>query len=170
MHPQRGINLIEVMMGTTILAVGFVGMIQAVTIGAESLDTARKQQIAVQIAATEIEKLRGSSWSTITALPASGTLTINTTGTISGDATSFALTNYTAATSDDHTELTALAHGFTCSFTRTFLRPASATAATATFVKVIYTVRWTTNTGRTLTHQVDAYFGKSGLNLSYQQS
>jgi prepilin-type N-terminal cleavage/methylation domain-containing protein len=169
-HRQRGVSLIEVMMGTAILLVGFVGMIQAVTIGSESLDTARKQQIALQIAATEIEKLRASAWNTIASLPGSGTISINNAGTVSGDATSFFLANRTTVATDDYTELTTLARGFTCSFTRTFLRPTGASAATATFIKVIYTVRWTTNTGRTQNHQVDAYFAKSGLHLSHQQS
>ena len=158
------------MMGSALLLVGFVGMMQAVTISTESLDTARKQQIAVQLAEAEIEKLRGGAWSTIAGLPASGSITIDSTGAISGDAANFFLANHTTATTDDLTELTALAHGFTCSFTRSFLRPTSATAATATFVKVVYTIRWTTNTGRTQQHQVDAYFAKSGLHLSYQQS
>jgi Tfp pilus assembly protein PilV len=169
-HRQRGVSLIEVMMGSTLLLFGFLGLIQAITIGSESLDTARKQQIAIQLAAAEIEKLRGGDWSTITALPASATISISATGAISGDATRFALSNHTAATTDDQTDLTTLAHGFTCSFTRTFLRPTAATSANATFVKVVYTVQWTTNTGRTQKHLIDAYFTKSGLHLSYQQA
>lgn len=158
------------MMGTTILLMGFVGMIQAITIGTESLDTARKQQVAIQLAALEIEKLRSSAWSTISGLPASASLAIDATGAVSGDSTSFFLTNHTASTDDDYTELTTLAKGFTCSFARTFLRPSSATASNATFMKVVYTIRWTTTTGRSQKYQVDAYFAKNGLHLSYQQS
>lgn len=169
-HRQRGLSLIEVMMGTSLLFVGFLGMIQAVTIGTESLDTARKQEIAVQLASAEIEKLRSSAWSTITSLPSSGSIYINGSGVVSGDMTSFSLTNRTAATNDDATELTSLAKGFTCSFTRTYLRPSAATATTATYVKVVYTVRWTTTTGRVQKQLVDAYFTKNGLQLSYQQS
>ena len=157
-------------MASAILMVGFIGLIQAVTISSESLDTARKQQVASQIVAAEIEKLRGSAWSTITSLPATGTLSIDSSGAVSGDTTCFVLTNYTADPSDDHTELCGLAHGFTCTFTRTFLRPSSATAATATYVKVTYTVSWLTNTGRVQRHSIDAYLAKSGLQLSYQQS
>jgi hypothetical protein len=37
-------------------------------------------------------------------------------------------------------------------------------------MKVAYTVTWKTNTGRTQRHQIDGYFGKNGLHLSYQQS
>lgn len=175
MHGQRrasqgGFSLIEVMMASSILLVGFIGMIQAITIGSESLDTARKQQVAAQLITAEIEKLRGSPWSTIKSLPATGAITVGSTGAISGDTTSFALTNRTTDSADDNTDLSALARGFSCSFTRTFLRPASATATNATFIKVVYTVSWTTNTGRVQTHSVDAFLAKSGLHLSYQQS
>lgn len=169
-HRQRGVSLVEVMMGTTLLLFGFIGMMQAVTIGSESLDTARKQQVALQIASAEIEKLRSASWSTIVALPASASISIDSAGVVTGDTASFFLANRTAATTDDYTELTTLAPGFTCSFTRTFLRPAGASATNATFVKVVYTVRWKTTTGHAQQHRVDAYFAKNGLQLSYQQS
>lgn len=158
-------------MATTILLVGFIGLIQAITIGSEALDTARKQQVAQQIIAAEIEKLRGGAWSTIANLPASATLAISQTGgAISGDTTQFALTNRTAVASDDNTKLRNLAPGFTCSFTRTYLRPAGATASTATFVKLVYTVSWSSNTGRAHRHVVQTCLGMNGLHVSYQQS
>jgi prepilin-type N-terminal cleavage/methylation domain-containing protein len=169
-HLERGFNLIEVMMASSILLVGFVGLIQAVTISSESLDTARKQQVATQIIVAEIEQLRGGAWTTIASLPAKGSVHIDSAGVASGDTTSFFLTNYTTSTTDDNAEVCALAKGFTCSFARTFLRPASATATTATFLKLAYTITWTTNTGRVQRQQIDAYFGKNGLHLSYQQS
>src|SRR5205823_5544485 len=124
--------IVEVMMATTILLVGFIGMIQGLTIMSEALDTARKQPVAEQIVAAEIEKLRGKDWTTIANLPASGAIVIGPGGAISGDATSFALSNYTTTASDDNTTLGSLANGFTCSFTRTRLRPAAATATTVT--------------------------------------
>lgn len=158
------------MMAATILLFGFIGVIQAVTIGSEYLDAARKLQIANQITTAEIEKLRGGEWSAVTDLPASATISINSTGVISGDATQFALSNHTAATTDDNTDLSTLAKGFSCSLARTYLRPTSATASTATFIKVTYTVTWKSNTNRTKTHQVTTYLSKNGLHLSYQQS
>jgi prepilin-type N-terminal cleavage/methylation domain-containing protein len=170
---RRGFTIIEVMMATTILLVGFIGVIQAITIGSESLDVARKLQVANQIIAAEVEKLRGSDWSVITSLPDSAdsaTISIGPTGTISGNTAYFALSNRTATTADDNTDLASLAKGFKCSLVRTYLRPTSATASTATFVKVTYTVTWTSNTNRSKNHQVSAYFGKNGLHLSYQQS
>lgn len=165
-----GFNLIEVMMATTILLAGFVGLIQAVTIGSESLDAARKQQIAAQIIAAEVEKLRGGPWSRIAALPAAGTVTIDAAGAISGDTTSFALSNYTAVADDDNTALASLARGFACSFTRTRLRPAFASASTVAYLKLAYTVTWKSNTGRTHSRRAETYLGMNGLHLSYQKS
>lgn len=167
---QGGFNLVEVMMATTILLVGFIGLIQAITMGSESLDAARKRQVANQIVAAEIEKLRGGAWTTIANLPATATITIGTAGAISGDTANFALSNRTATTSDDNTELASLARGFTCSLTRTRLRPTGATAATVTFVKLAYTISWKGNTGRTHTHTLETFLGMNGLHLSFQQS
>jgi prepilin-type N-terminal cleavage/methylation domain-containing protein len=171
---QRGFTIVEVMMATAILLVGFIGLIQAVTIGSNFLDTARKIQVANQIITAEIEKLRSSDWTTIANLPDTGTstatITISAAGAISGDATNFALSNFTAATSDDNTDLASLAKGVTCSFTRTYLRPSSATSATATYLQLVYTVSWKNSTGKTQSQQLAAYFAKNGLHLSFQQS
>lgn len=167
---RHGFTIVEVTMAATIMLVGIVGLIDAVATMSESLDTARKQQVAVQIISAEIERLRGKSWSTIVNLPASATIRIGPGGAISGDATHFVLSNYTADTADDNTTLASLGIGFTCTATRTWLRPSGATAATATFVKMAYTITWTSNTGRVHSHTVETYLGQNGLHLSYQQS
>jgi prepilin-type N-terminal cleavage/methylation domain-containing protein len=167
---QYGFTLVEVMMATTILLAGFIGFIQAITIGSGFLDTARKRQVANQIVAAEIEKLRGGAWSTLANLPASGSISINLAGAITGDAASFGLSNRTVDKGDDNTELCALARGFTCSFTRTHLRPSGASATTVSYIKLAYTVRWTGNTGSAQSHRIHAFFGKNGLHLSFQQS
>ena len=158
------------MTATTILLVGFIGLIQALTIGSESLDTARKQQVANQLIAAEIEKLRGGTWTRIANLPDAATLTVSAGGVLSGDLTGFALSNYTVATTDDNTALSNLARGFTCSYTRVRARPTGATASTVTFVQLVYTVTWTSNTGRTHQHMIETHLGMNGLHLSYQQS
>lgn len=157
-------------MAATILVVGFLGLIQAVTAGTEALDTARKQQIALQLIDTEIERLRSEPWSTLSGLPDSATLTIGMDGTITGDKTAFALANFTTTTADDDTTLSALAPGFTCSFVRARLRPAAATATTVTYLSVTYTVRWTSNTGRAYSRVETAYFGRNGLHLSHRRT
>jgi hypothetical protein len=158
------------MMATTILLVGFIGLLQALPVGSEARDTARKQQVANQIIAAEIEKLRGGAWTRVANLPASATITISSAGVVSGDATSFALSNYTAATTDDNTTLCRLAPRFSCSFQRVLARPAGASSTTVTFVKLVYTVTWTSNTGRSHRHMVETHLGMNGLHLSYQQS
>jgi hypothetical protein len=165
-----GFNVVEVMVAATIMLVGFLGIIRALTIGSESLDTARKQQLAHEIIVAEIEKLRGGTWASIANLPAAGTITIGPTGLVTGDAISVALSNHTPDPSDDNSELCVLARGLTCTFTRTYLRPAAAAASTVTFIKVVYTISWTSNTGRAYTHSAGAYLGRNGLHLSYQQS
>ena len=175
MPPSRlarsdGFSIIEVMMASAILVVGFIGVIQALTIGSESLDTVRKQQVAGQIIAAEIEKLRGSPWSTIAELPDSATIAIGSSGAVTGDLTAFALSNRTTTTADDNLVLSRLAGGLTCAFTRARLRPTNATATSVTFVKVTYTVTWTSNTGRTHRHSAETYLSLNGLQLSYQQS
>jgi prepilin-type N-terminal cleavage/methylation domain-containing protein len=165
-----GFTLVEVMMAATILVVGFVGLIQAVTIGSETLDTARKQQIATQLVLEEIARLRSGAWTTIANLPATATITIDHAGTVSGNETGFALCNFTAAAGDDDSALLALARGFTCAYTRTLLRPTGATVYNVTFVEVVYTVTWTSNTGRIYRRTTETFFGMNGLHLSDQSS
>lgn len=157
-------------MAMAVVVVAVVGMMQAVTIGSEALDTARKQHVAAQLVNAEITRLRQSPWTVIANLPAQATININATGGISGDAGSFALSNFTATPTDDDTALSALAGGFSCSLNSTRMRPTSATATSVTFVKLVYTVRWTGNTGRTHTRRTETYMGMNGLHLSYQQS
>jgi Tfp pilus assembly protein PilV len=165
-----GFTMAEVMMATTILGVGFIGMIEGLTIGSEELDTTRKQQVAAQIVSAEIERLRSGQWSTIANLPTSGSIAISSTGAISGDPLYFALSNYTTDGSDDNLALSRLGKGLTCSYTCTRLRPGMATATTVTFVRIVYTVSWTSNTGRTYSRSTETYLGKNGLHLSYQKS
>src|SRR3954471_21647136 len=107
----RGFNIIEVMMATTILLVGFIGLIQAVTLGSESLDSARKQQVASQLIAAEIEKLRAGPWSRVSGIATSAAIATGPAGAVSGDMTNFGLTNYTTDPADDNTKLAGIARG-----------------------------------------------------------
>ena len=63
-----GFTLVEVMMAAAILVAGFLGMIGAVTITSNMMDTARRQTVAGQIINHEIELLRLQNWSTIQGL------------------------------------------------------------------------------------------------------
>jgi len=73
---SKGFTIIEVMMAATILVVGFMGMIQALTIGSEMIATARRQTIANQIMTHELEQLRLEDWAS-TLLNLSTTTTWN---------------------------------------------------------------------------------------------
>ena len=141
-------------MAATILVVGFIGMIEAMAVGSRMMDAARRQTLADQIISHEIEKLRFASWSTITGLP-----TINTPVTID--------TQFTSAIA---------ASGATFTLSRTLTSPDPAT----NLREVNFTVTWVVRTSRhnlggalltfTYTRSNSAYFGKYGLNLTYQRS
>jgi Tfp pilus assembly protein PilV len=160
-------TLFEVGVGALILVVGFIGLIQAVTIGTQLLDTAQKEQIAIQIIDAEIEKLRAGTVADIVDLTEPGgytmtltesgeyTITVTDTGAVlSGATTRFALAG--------NPSLMAQAKGFTCSMVKTDIR--------ADFRKVAYTVTWKGNTGRSYSRSAEMYFGLNGLQLSYQKS
>ena len=59
-RPAQGFTLIEVMMAATILVVGFIGMIQTMSVSSTMMDAARRQTLASQIIDLEIEELRFS--------------------------------------------------------------------------------------------------------------
>lgn len=165
---NAGFAIIDVAMGATILVVGFVGLIQAVTIGTEMLDTSRKQLVAQQLVDHEIERMRMADWSTLGTLGAGTTYTIgvNTTGTaLTGTNTSkarFALANYNTTATDDYLALMAVAKGFTLTATAVIER--------TDYRSVTYTVTWTGVTGRSHTWICIATFGKYGLQTSYQKA
>ncbi len=60
-------------MATVIMMVGFIGMMEAVAISANTMDHARRQTLATQIINHEIEELFLASWATISALPTAST-------------------------------------------------------------------------------------------------
>jgi Tfp pilus assembly protein PilV len=170
---QAGFTLIEVGMGALILVVGFIGMIEAVTVGTQMLDTSRKQQIAVQIIDAEVEWLRSQNATFVSGLPATATVTIDGTGTASTDSpNSFQI--------DGNAALLEIAKGFTIRIAKTNIR--------TNFDRVVYTVTWTGVTGRDYAQRADTdpdvsnvilasrtrtaefYFEKNGLRLSFQKS
>ena len=155
---QAGFTLIEVGMGALILVVGFIGLIQAITIGTQMLDTARKQQVANQIIDTEIERLRAGSFATVSGLTGGTTysVTVNADGTaVVGDAAQFSGLSANAA-------MMRQAKSFTCSLVKTNVR--------SNFNKIAYTITWTGNTGRIYSRTAEMFFGLNGLQLSYQKS
>jgi Tfp pilus assembly protein PilV len=154
-------TLIEVMMAATILVVGFIGLIQAITIGSQMLATAHRQQIAIQIVTGEIDYLRASNLTAITNLAVGATykITVNATGTA---VTADPLGAVTRFNLDNNLTLLAQAAGFSLSAVRSNIR--------TDYEKIIYTVTWADNLGRPNTHRTEIYFGRNGLQLSYQKS
>ena len=86
-RPNRisGFTIVEVMMASVILVVGFLGMIQGITVGSEMMATARRQALAAQIINHETDRLRLEAWSTISGLSTStawSSATAYTVGTV----------------------------------------------------------------------------------------
>jgi len=161
------------MMAAMILVVGFMGMIQAITIGSEMMATARRQTLAGQILEHEIGKLRLTAWS---GLPAAGTTTVTPDSTFDNAIAACGLTasaitlSRTAINLDpdsdgtpDFKEIT-----FTLTWTKSGTNTAAA-AATGSWLNQLAFYRPSV-IARTYTRKTTAFFGKYGLNLSIQRS
>ncbi len=192
---QAGFTLIEVGVASLILVIGFIGMIRAMTFTSGLMDHARRQTVAAQILVHEIEQLRLRSWTEINALPAGPTVmewsaifTYQTGDLVSKDGAWYR----SAAANAGNTPGSApsfwipysgpvagngVSDGarYRVSRTATTLAPAAGSVREITF-----TVTWTVASGRTddygapvvftYTRVNTAYFGKNGLNLTYQRS
>ena len=142
-------------MAATILVVAFVGMIEAMLIGSQMMDHARRQTLATQILNQEVESLRDASWSTVSSLPTASN---------------------TAVTIDSQFTTAIAASGATYSLTRYRTSPNPDT----NLCEVNFTVTWTVKTSRrdaannllsfSYTRSTSAYYGKYGLNLTFQRS
>jgi Tfp pilus assembly protein PilV len=153
---SNGFTLVEVMMASLMLVVGFIGMIEAVTISSMMMDNARRQTLATQIIQHEIEKLRFQPWT-------NGSTGINDLPTAS-----------TAVTIDSRFSTSIAASGATYSLTRTMADPHT------NIREANFTITWSVKTSRrdssnsllsfTYSRTNSAWYGKYGLNLSYQRS
>ena len=155
------------MMAAIILTVGFMGLIQAVTICSGMMDQARRQTLAAQILNDEIEQLRLRSWSDIQTL-------------ISVPKTEINVTNYPSSLFLSAIQTSGAIYSLTT--TVSYIDPATNTdtAIDTGLREVIFTVTWEVTTSRrdsgggplkfTYTRKNSAYFAKYGLNLSYQRS
>lgn len=138
-------------MASVILVVGFMGMIQAITLGSEMLATARRQTLASQILEHEIGKLRLAGWSTVSSLT-------DVPATIY-DSDRQAIDNAIAASG--------------VSFT--LERDVSTPAPAPDLVEITFILRWTAPSSsgtapRPYIRKATAFFGKYGLNNSIQRS
>ncbi|MDI1335310.1 MAG: prepilin-type N-terminal cleavage/methylation domain-containing protein [Lacunisphaera sp.] len=178
-NQATGFTLVEVMMAATILVVGFMGMIQAVTIGSEMLASARRQTLAAQIISHELEKLRYVAWtngSTGINEPGPTTLTIDSQFTSAITAAGL-VTDYSVATNPYIQLQRSVADVVSGSmrevtFTVTWQKSgttAAANAATGSWLEQL-SFNASAPIRRTYTRSGCAYFSKYGLGLSYQRS
>jgi Tfp pilus assembly protein PilV len=154
--------VVEVMMATLVLMVGFIGLIEAVTVTTNTMEHARRQTLAAQILNHEIEELYLASWSTISGLP-----TTSTTLTIDSQ-----FAEAREALGDDGSANAVVRF----SLSRTVTSPNPVTNVR----EVNFTVTWVVTTSRrdnsgnrvTFTHtrSSSAWYGRYGLPHSYQQS
>ncbi len=155
-------------MAATILTVGFMGLVEAVTMCSGMMDEARRQTLATQILDHEIESLRLLPWDD----PSS---TNDIVGLPTGP---------TVVVIDSQFQPAIDASGATLTLTRSvsFVDPSTNTnSATNTGLReATFTVTWVVKSSRrdssgnpvTFTHSRtnSSYFGKYGLNLSDQRS
>ena len=148
LHKHRtGFTLVEVMFGLTIVAVGFIGMVEGMVLGYEMLETAHQQTLAAQIMQGEVEYLRMQPWSTI-----SGLSSISATS----------LSNYPEFSGSS---LATATSGTTLKFARSVVSPDPHT----NLRQITMTVTWTSLTGKSHSRSCSAYIGKYGLSVPYQK-
>lgn len=148
------------MMASVILVVGFIGMVEALGLGSNMMDHARRQTLADQMIKHEIEKLHLANWTTLNALTSATDITKDPLFDPNKDAGG---TTYLGATYQ---------------LDRTVTSPDPFT----NIKEVKFTVTWSVTIGRqnasagttrqTFTYSRSnwAYFGKYGLNYTYQRS
>ena len=193
-------------MASVILVVGFVGMIEGVTISAKLMDAARRQTLASQIINHEIEKLRFAVWTNgstgINDLPtASTTVAIDTAfwpawnsatpyaanRVVSYNGASYrCVLAHTNQVPPNATYWTATTTALTSDIifrqgaTFTLARRVTSSDPVPNIREINFTVTWVVTTSRvdsggspltfTFTRTNSAWFGKYGLNFSYQRS
>lgn len=149
-------TLVEVGVAAGVMALGLVGMIQVVISGAQMLDVARKQNIAMQIIHGQIDQIRLRNWAEIDAYPASETVQVDASDN-GGDQAANVLKGFVFGSN-----LPAISTGFRCKRDIVTVR--------TDFKQVTFTVTWTGNTGRAYSRTGTTYVGKNGLYVTYQRS
>jgi len=156
---KSGFTLLEVALASTILLVGFIGMVQALAIGSEMLDTARKQTIAAQIIQAEVDYLRIQNWGSMVqnlSNQSQITLTSNPGNPTSGY-------RHLYGTSLASIPIRNLKYGWQVTNVRVD------GSGNPVLRQVTITVTWISVTGKPHSRSSSAYFGKYGLNVSYRK-
>jgi hypothetical protein len=166
-HRLAGFTIIEVLMAAAVLTVGFMGLVEAVTMCSGMMDEARRQTLATQILNHEIEKVRFYNWDKTKTQP---TLILTPI-----DSSHYPNSPFLDA-------ITASGAIYSLSLSGSFVDPlTNATASVDTgLAEYVVTVTWVVKSSRrdssgnpvTFTHSRTntAYFAKYGLNLSDQRS
>lgn len=169
----RGFTIVEVMMASVILVVGFMGMITAITIGSEMLATARRQTLAAEIITTEINKLRLSSWANTPA--AGGPTTLAISSHFTPAINSCGLATSAISLQRTITDLDVDADGAVdfkdVTFVVNWTQRGTDTAASAPSGSWLQRLAFyrPSSSSRTYTRSMSTMIGKYGLNLSFQQ-
>jgi len=164
-------------MAAVILVVGFIGMIQSITIGSEMLATARRQNLAAQIINHELGKLRLVDFATIDAY-AAGPTVITIDSQFSTGITACGLTTDTSNSTNPYIKLersvSDVVVGSMCqvTFTVTWQKSGTTAAATAASGSWLNKLSFSGNAPirRTYVRKGVGFFGKYGLNLNLQRS
>ena len=143
-------------MATAVMALGLVGMIQVIVSGADMLDVARKQTIAMQIIHGQLDQIRLKDWTEISALPATRTVFVD-----ASDASGNQAANISAGFVFG-SNLPSISANFRCTRAVTDVR--------TEMKQITYTVTWTGSTGRAYSRTGSTYVGKNGLYVTYQRS
>lgn len=156
------------MMASVILVVGFMGMIQATTIGAEMLATARRQTIAAQILTHEIEKLRLKSWSYVSSQSDAASATY--TSDLTALNTAITSAGVTFLIAYDYTDVTTDLREIT--ITVSWTKAGSSTAASTTTGSWLQQIAFRRDSpiSRTYTRKATTWIGKYGLNAATRRS
>ncbi len=162
-------------MATVILVVGFMGMIEAITIGSELLAAAERQTLANQIINHEFDRLRQMPWSLNSGNYISGLSTGTTTLTIdsqfntalaaNGGSANWTLTRTVTDINPNGTSLRSIT--VTVTWTKSGTTAAASTATGSALDKLAYFRHGPVR--RTYTRSGTVFFGPSGLNLTVQR-
>lgn len=144
---RHAFTLVEVMVAATVMVLTIVGMIQVIVSGSEMLDVSRKQTIAMQIIHGQLDNIRLSNWTQVSALGTPRTVAVD-----GGDQAGFVFGS----------NLPTISAGFRCTRTITDVR--------TDLKQVTFTVTWTGSTGRSYSRSGSTYVGRNGLYVTYQRS
>lgn len=156
-RPRRqAFTFAEVMVAAAVVALGIVGMIQAVVVGSEMLDLARKQTVATQIIHGQLDQIRLRTWDQVDNLATNRTVKVDASDN-GGNQSDNVSAGFVFGTN-----LPALSKDFSCKRTITTVR--------TDLKQVTYTVSWKSGTGKSYSRSGSTYFGKNGLYVTYQRS